>query len=75
MRRDEVRPQRNRSLPFVALTRNQSQDIYQGIVSEEKPLAQELVFQGLEEMLRWLNLEPIPSMLPSWGERGCRNLP
>jgi hypothetical protein len=22
----------------------------------------------------WLNLEPIPSMLPSWDERGCRIL-
>src|ERR1700745_2405450 len=28
-----------------------------------------------EEMPYWLNLEPIPSMLPSWDERGCRILP
>jgi hypothetical protein len=46
MRRDEVRPQRKRSLPVVSLTRNQSQDIYERTVSEENRLAQELVFQA-----------------------------
>jgi hypothetical protein len=24
--------------------------------------------------IHWLNLEPRPSMLPYWGERGCRIL-
>jgi hypothetical protein len=28
-----------------------------------------------EEIPYWLNLEPIPSMLLSWDERGCRICP